>query len=537
MSDRRLLSIYALLLISIFWAPLNSVAAVISPIVTWIDPAAGSSGKTIRIYGANFADVLISSEKIETRNVIEFFGGSKGDIVAGDKNFLVVVVPAGAKSGPIKVSNGRAEIVSKQEFKIISPVITAFEPEQGHVGQTITIKGENFDPTFSKNIIKFDGIQAVVKEGGPTSLKVDVPERVKSSKVVVEVSNGSGEGKSDYTVIDHPPEIVNFAPKTGTEGSAIVLLGGKFYSTKADGRITENDIVKIDGIKAEILDVEKNGSILVAKVPFLAGKRGDVPVSVEHKGENYPSPQSFHLTGPENAVHFFGGGTAQFWGDPSGDETTKEVLPLFGLAGVHRFAFDNLKRSGSFNPDGGIFVGGELSYRGVAAESISGGDNQTLDGLASAKSIGVFADAFWAALRLDTCFLGPQVSLGGEFLTGDNFKRDAQHSYSAALRAQDERNPWYFFQVGYGNTEYLRRHRWKVDFSIPIVGGVLRNESQQATSFYDPSFTEYYFFGNISTGLGGDEREDDVLVFGIKAVISAEKLKGVFSTDKILADK
>lgn len=92
-------------------------------------PVSGKTGDSVTIFGAGFiAD--------PAQNAVSF-NGTPSTIALATANSLVAIVPAGATSGPIAVSNANGSAVTAQAFSVIAPpVITAVTPSSVSRGAT-----------------------------------------------------------------------------------------------------------------------------------------------------------------------------------------------------------------------------------------------------------------------------------------------------------------------------------------------------------------------------------------------------------------
>ena len=88
------------------------------------------------------------------------------------------------------------------EEPTVSLVITDFKPQKGKPGTKVTITGENFSPTKSRNIVAFAGTVAKVvsanKKG--TEIKAKVPKQAQTGYITVTVDGNTAESKEQFTV-------------------------------------------------------------------------------------------------------------------------------------------------------------------------------------------------------------------------------------------------------------------------------------------------------------------------------------------------
>lgn len=106
-------------------------------------------------------------------------------------------------------------------------------PNYGKAGDTITIKGNNFDPVITNNSVFFNNTPAKVIEATINTLKVTVPSSISTSYydsyVTLKVVNGNLT--SDYTTnFSLSPSATNFSPTHGTWGTNVIIYGNNLYN-------------------------------------------------------------------------------------------------------------------------------------------------------------------------------------------------------------------------------------------------------------------------------------------------------------------
>ncbi|MBK5278023.1 MAG: CHRD domain-containing protein [Bacteroidia bacterium] len=80
-------------------------------------------------------------------------------------------------------------ISCKEDSVTPPPTITSFTPTDGVVAGTVTITGTNFSITPANNIVKFNGIEAVVTASTETSITTSVPAGATSGTISVTVGD------------------------------------------------------------------------------------------------------------------------------------------------------------------------------------------------------------------------------------------------------------------------------------------------------------------------------------------------------------
>lgn len=199
-----------------------------------LSPSAGPIGSSITITGNNFS--LVPENNKVTFNTLP------AKVLSATKTQLIVQVPEGASTGPVRIvvgsetSTGPVFIVSE------SPFITSFSPDKGLKGTSVTIKGSKFSTTAATNIVKFNGTVAEVVTATATELVVLVPKGAISGKLTVEVNNSTGESEKEFNVIA-PYSISSIQPTKGQIGSMVVINGTNFNSDKDQNKVYFNGVL------------------------------------------------------------------------------------------------------------------------------------------------------------------------------------------------------------------------------------------------------------------------------------------------------
>src|SRR5262249_27410400 len=127
---------------------------------------------------------------------------------------LKFVVPPGAQSGQIQVTNAAGPVTSAATFKV-TPKITGFNPPSAIRGTSIQIEGTTFTGATA---VKFGAVVApgfVVNDD--SHITVAVPLTAVTSTVSVTTPAGTGTSVASFTVI-LPPTIASVAPLAGPVG-------------------------------------------------------------------------------------------------------------------------------------------------------------------------------------------------------------------------------------------------------------------------------------------------------------------------------
>lgn len=179
-----------------------------------IDPPEALIGDTITIIGEGF------SPGFTYNNV--FFTGSDVDVVpisGSTTEKLIVAVPDGAQSGPIRVDILDEETYNSPPLAIRAPVIGSITPDEAWAEDTVVITGQNFRIEKERNTVRFNGSSnAVVAKSTATELKVIVPVNARTGIVSV-----LGYAGLEFTV--KPSGIIAITPEQGGTGDTISITG------------------------------------------------------------------------------------------------------------------------------------------------------------------------------------------------------------------------------------------------------------------------------------------------------------------------
>ncbi|HRJ31051.1 MAG TPA: gliding motility-associated C-terminal domain-containing protein [Cyclobacteriaceae bacterium] len=103
-------------------------------------------------------------------------------------------------------------------FTILAPSITSFSPASGPIGTTVTITGTNFSNIPANNLVKFNGLTAVVSASTITSIITQVPAGTTTGFIEVTVGCHTTVSGSSFTITTVPP-VITAVPLS-------ILIGG-----------------------------------------------------------------------------------------------------------------------------------------------------------------------------------------------------------------------------------------------------------------------------------------------------------------------
>jgi large repetitive protein len=188
----------------------------VAPRITSFSPVSVSAGDVVTIEGSNFTGTA---------------GIQFGDVWASSFSVTAdsqvhVVVPRGAKSGPIRVVSGAGVGLSVEALVVTGtePVIEGFFPVSGIQGATITIQGRNFVGITG---VRFNGVAAMFSVPAPTQIQAVVPAGATSGPIQVDSFGGSGVSVPMFQIANGP-WISGFDPTNGPPGINVVIEGLNF---------------------------------------------------------------------------------------------------------------------------------------------------------------------------------------------------------------------------------------------------------------------------------------------------------------------
>lgn len=153
-------------------------AVVPFPVITTVSPLSGPPGTEMTITGSQF-----SPEEGETHVYINHV---EIPVLSVTEHEIRLAIPGGTGSGQV--------VVEVNDQATVGPVfrdqhlgVTGINPDNGMGGTEVVITGTGFDVNALSNRVYFNGLEAVVLEATPTTLKVRVPGSVTTGTVNVQV--------------------------------------------------------------------------------------------------------------------------------------------------------------------------------------------------------------------------------------------------------------------------------------------------------------------------------------------------------------
>ena len=134
-------------------------------------------------------------------------GTSPRNLVVGDMN-------SDGKPDIAVVNGGSTVSLFRNVATVLPPVITSFNPASGPISTTVTITGQNFNPTAANNIVFFGATSATVIGATSTTLTVTVPYG--ANYQYISVTNFANQTvpylASNLTAYSPLPFVVSYAP-------------------------------------------------------------------------------------------------------------------------------------------------------------------------------------------------------------------------------------------------------------------------------------------------------------------------------------
>jgi YD repeat-containing protein len=116
--------------------------------------------------------------------------------------------------------------------------VLSFTPQQGTVGQTVTIQGQGFSTTLSSDAVQFNGVSATITAATATTLTAVIPPGATTGPISATVSGNSATSDSDFTVLTLASIFVT--PSTAT----VATNGGvqQYHATGTLSNSTTRDV-------------------------------------------------------------------------------------------------------------------------------------------------------------------------------------------------------------------------------------------------------------------------------------------------------
>lgn len=236
----------------------SEVFTVLAPKPLTLNPAEGLVGITEVNIGGNYFNGATSLVFLgDTGNNSDDVIVSGGDFTVVNDTTITVLVPAGAKTGPIAVTTPSGT-GNSPTFTVLKPIIASLSPNQGQAGLTqITVIGQYFQDAFKLTVngrvlndseFTFDDEQ----------IRFTVPIGASSGAGSVTVETPSGVSNSvAFTVLS--PVITSITPEAGSKVGEQVTVTGRYFDNITNIRFAGPVDVPLTGITLTDAGTDVNG--------------------------------------------------------------------------------------------------------------------------------------------------------------------------------------------------------------------------------------------------------------------------------------
>jgi hypothetical protein len=220
----------------------------VSPTITSLTPYNTKVGDTVVIEGTGFDFTTVMNNKVSFNNI--FPNGVEYDslearVIAVTSTSITVTVPLGTINGNISVSVSGQYATSNGVYYNVVPTIASFVPDDGYVGDTITITGTGFDPLnlWVDNVWFTNGNNTSAISATTTSLRVVVPIGSTTGPITVFTNTPKTTSSFNFSVV---PRVTSLEENQGQVGASVTLDGTGFDPTqKGNYQLTFNSIPAI----------------------------------------------------------------------------------------------------------------------------------------------------------------------------------------------------------------------------------------------------------------------------------------------------
>jgi hypothetical protein len=171
------------------------------------------------------------------------------EAIGATSTSIRVIIPIGAGTGPVRVSNGGLSSQSMFNF-VVLPAISFLDQTDGEVGTSLNIYGSGFDPTQASGYqLTFNGIPAVIDAVYPTFIQTKVPFHASSGPVQLTFNSQIVKGSGlQFFVIPTNVIVTTYTPDSGTIGTPVKISGSGFDQAGPPLVVTfgGNVVAKID---------------------------------------------------------------------------------------------------------------------------------------------------------------------------------------------------------------------------------------------------------------------------------------------------
>lgn len=164
------------------------------PTITSFNPTSGPLGSSVDITGTGF----FGASAVQ-------FNNTNATFTVDSNTHITATVPAGATTGPIKVTTPGGTATSATNFTVTAGgfAITSFNPTSGVIGTSVVITGIGFTGV---NRVRFNGTSATFTVNSNTQITATVPAGATTGPIsVTKPGNNTATSSTSFTVV--PPTI------------------------------------------------------------------------------------------------------------------------------------------------------------------------------------------------------------------------------------------------------------------------------------------------------------------------------------------
>jgi methionine-rich copper-binding protein CopC len=194
----------------------NGLVFTLPPTISSLAPASSPVGSSVVVTGSD----LTGATRVTVNGTVA------AGFTVNSASQLTFVVPAGATSGPVRVTTPAGTATSAVSLVVPAPQLATLSPNAGPQGSSVTVAGSSLRDARQ---VTFNGTPAagyVVNAAG-TLLTVTVPAGATTGPVVVTTPNGVSNGLT-FTV---GPTIASLSPAFGGPGTLVTVTGSNFTGT------------------------------------------------------------------------------------------------------------------------------------------------------------------------------------------------------------------------------------------------------------------------------------------------------------------
>ena len=134
-------------------------------------------------------------------------------------------------SGPIVVDVRGIQATSPTAFGGLEPLrVGQFRPRRGEPGTLVRIRGSGFSSMPQQNVVTLAGVPQQVVAASERELRIRVVA-APSSPFEVQVHGASARTRRPF-LVDNPPTITDFRPRSGPAGTLVSVLGAGFGTSE-----------------------------------------------------------------------------------------------------------------------------------------------------------------------------------------------------------------------------------------------------------------------------------------------------------------